>query len=87
MMRGVSASELPQCLACSRAALCRTPVQVKAVVLRISSPGGSAVASDMIAREVGRLSSQGVPVVACIGDVGASGGYYIAGAAAQLAAC
>jgi membrane-bound ClpP family serine protease len=54
-------------------------VQVKAVVLRINSPGGSAVASDMIAREVQLLKESGKPVVACMGDVAASGGYYIAG--------
>jgi hypothetical protein len=54
--------------------------QVKAVVLRINSPGGSAVASDMIAREVQLLRDAGKPVVACMGDVAASGGYYIAGA-------
>lgn len=53
--------------------------QVKAVVLRINSPGGSAVASDMIAREVQLLRDAGKPVVACMGDVAASGGYYIAG--------
>lgn len=53
--------------------------QVKAVVLRINSPGGSAVASDMIAREVQLLKEAGKPVVACMGDVAASGGYYIAG--------
>jgi ATP-dependent protease ClpP protease subunit len=54
-------------------------LQVKAVVLRINSPGGSAVASDMIAREVQLLRDSGKPVVACMGDVAASGGYYIAG--------
>ncbi len=49
-------------------------------MLRINSPGGSAVASDMIAREVQLLKDAGKPVVACMGDVAASGGYYIAGA-------
>jgi ATP-dependent protease ClpP protease subunit len=53
--------------------------QVKAVVLRINSPGGSAVASDMIAREVQLLRDAGKPVVAVMGDVAASGSYYIAG--------
>lgn len=48
-------------------------------MLRINSPGGSAVASDMIAREVQLLRDAGKPVVACMGDVAASGGYYIAG--------
>ena len=61
--------------------------QVKAVVLRINSPGGSAVASDMIAREVQLLREAGKPVVACMGDVAASGGYYIAGALVLLCWC
>jgi protease IV len=49
-----------------------------AVVLRIESPGGSAVASDVIWREVCRLGESGKPVVVSMGDVAASGGYYIA---------
>jgi protease-4 len=52
--------------------------QFKAVVLRVNSPGGSAFASDVVAREVGLLKKQGVPVVVSMGDVAASGGYYIA---------
>lgn len=52
--------------------------QFKAVVLRVNSPGGSAFASDVVAREVGLLRKQGVPVVVSMGDVAASGGYYIA---------
>lgn len=52
--------------------------RVKAVVLRVNSPGGSAFASDVVAREVGLLKKQGVPVVVSMGDVAASGGYYIA---------
>ena len=51
---------------------------VKAVVLRVNSPGGSAFASDVVAREVGLLKAQGIPVVVSMGDVAASGGYYIA---------
>ncbi|WNJ18103.1 signal peptide peptidase SppA [Pontibacter sp. G13] len=50
---------------------------VKAVVLRINSPGGSALASDMIAEEV-RLTGLEKPIVASMGNVAASGGYYIA---------
>jgi protease IV len=50
----------------------------RAVVLRIESPGGSAVASDVIWREVSRLRESGKPVVVSMGDVAASGGYYIA---------
>ena len=51
---------------------------VKAVVLRIDSPGGSYVASDTIRREVIALRSTGKPVIASMANVAASGGYYIA---------
>lgn len=51
---------------------------VKAVVLRIDSPGGSYVASDLIRREVQRLRESGKPVVASMGQVAASGGYFAA---------
>jgi len=50
---------------------------VKAIVLRINSPGGSALASDIIWREV-NLAQQEKPVLASMGNVAASGGYYIA---------
>ncbi len=53
--------------------------QVAAVVVRINSPGGSAVASDVIARELALMRAAGKPVIASMGDVAASGGYYIAG--------
>lgn len=49
---------------------------VKAVVFRINSPGGSALASDVIAEEV-RLTSLEKPIVASFANVAASGGYYI----------
>ena len=48
--------------------------RVKAIVLRVDSPGGSAVASDLIHHEVVRIDK---PVVASMGNVAASGGYYI----------
>lgn len=51
---------------------------VKAVVLRIDSPGGSYVASDAIRREISALRRTGTPVVASMANVAASGGYYIA---------
>jgi len=52
---------------------------VKAVVLRINSPGGSVTASDIMYNRVMQFRrNKGVPVVAMIADVGASGGYYIA---------
>ncbi len=49
---------------------------VKAVVLRVNSPGGSALASDIIQREV-RLLQKDKPIVVSMGDVAASGGYWI----------
>lgn len=51
--------------------------RVKAVVLRVDSPGGSGVASDLIWRAVGRARKE-KPVVVSMGPVAASGGYYIA---------
>lgn len=55
----------------------RTDSTVKAVVLRINSPGGSALASDVIWREA-VLTQKEKPLVVSMGDVAASGGYYIA---------
>ncbi|MEN9370701.1 MAG: hypothetical protein RI952_1566 [Bacteroidota bacterium] len=63
----------------------RLDKNVKAVVLRINSPGGSALASDVIWREV-ILTKKVKPVIASMGDVAASGGYYIACAADQIIA-
>jgi protease-4 len=52
---------------------------VKAVVLRINSPGGAVTASDIMYQEVLRFRHEtGKPVVACMMDVAASGGYYVA---------
>ena len=50
----------------------------RAVVLRVNSPGGSYTASDVIWREVVRLRAAGKPVIVSMGDVAASGGYFIA---------
>lgn len=52
--------------------------QVKAVVLRIDSPGGSVFASEVIRREVDELKKAGKPIVASMSSLAASGGYYIA---------
>jgi protease-4 len=52
--------------------------RVKAVVLRVDSPGGSALASDIIWREMQLLWETDKPVVISVGDLAASGGYYIA---------
>jgi protease-4 len=59
---------------------------VKAVVLRVDSPGGSYVASDAIRREVHQLRRAGKPVVASMASVAASGGYYIAMPADEIVA-
>jgi protease IV len=58
----------------------------RAIVLRVNSPGGSYVASDTIWREVVRARNAGKPVVVSMGDVAASGGYYIAMAADAIVA-
>jgi protease-4 len=60
--------------------------RVRAIVLRVNSPGGSYVASDTIWREVVRARQAGTPVVASMGDVAASGGYFIAMAADAIVA-
>lgn len=59
--------------------------KVKAIVFRINSPGGSALASDVIWREI-KLAIEKKPVVASLGDVAASGGYYIACPATKIIA-
>ena len=59
---------------------------IRAVVLRIDSPGGSVLASEQIYREVQALKHDGKPVVVSMSDVAASGGYYIAAAADQILA-
>ncbi len=56
----------------------RNDDDIAAVVLRIDSPGGSMMASEVIRREVKALRDAGKPVVASMGTVAASGGYYIA---------
>jgi protease-4 len=56
------------------------------VVLRIDSPGGSALASEVIHREVVALRAAGKPVVVSMGDLAASGGYYIAAPANRIIA-
>lgn len=56
---------------------------IKAVVLRVNSPGGSALASDVIWREI-MLTKKVKPVVVSMGDLAASGGYYISCAADRI---
>lgn len=66
----------------------RADANVKAIVLRIDSPGGSTTASDVIWRElvVTRDEKPGRPLVASMSDLAASGGYYLAIAAPQIVA-
>lgn len=52
--------------------------RVRAIVFRVDSPGGSASASEVIRREVDRARDKGKPVVASMGDVAGSGGYWVA---------
>lgn len=61
----------------------RTDSTIKAVVLRVNSPGGSAMASDVVWREV-VLTKAEKPFIVSMGDVAASGGYYIACAADRI---
>ena len=63
----------------------RKDKKVKAIILRVNSPGGSALASDVIWRET-KLAQKEKPLVVSMGDYAASGGYYIACAADKIIA-
>jgi len=63
----------------------RRDSSIKAIVLRVNSPGGSAYGSEVIWREV-KLAREAKPVVVSMGDVAASGGYYISAAADTIIA-
>jgi len=60
--------------------------RIKAVVLRIDSPGGSALASELIRQGIKRLQASGKPVVVSMGSMAASGGYWIAADADEIVA-
>ncbi len=60
--------------------------QVRAIVFRVNSPGGSAVGSDLVWRAVREAQSRGKPVVVSMGDVAGSGGYYVAMGADSIVA-
>lgn len=60
--------------------------QVKAVVLRVDSPGGSAYASDIIRQEIELIKAAGKPVIASMGTYAASGGYWISAPADKIIA-
>jgi len=55
--------------------------EIAAIVLRIDSPGGSALASELIWRALARAKEKGKPVIASFSDLAASGGYYVAASA------
>ena len=60
--------------------------KIKAVVLRVNSPGGSAFGSELVRRELELTRAAGKPVVVSMGDVAASGGYWISTAADEMIA-
>jgi protease-4 len=59
---------------------------IKALVVRVDSPGGDAVASEIIRSEIAAFKSTGRPVLVSMGSVAASGGYWIASAATEITA-
>jgi protease IV len=60
--------------------------KVEAIVFRVDSPGGSAVASEVVGHEVARARSEGKPVVVSMGNVAGSGGYWISAGADKIVA-
>jgi protease-4 len=60
--------------------------KIKAIVLRVDSPGGSAFGSELVRRELELARSAGKPVVVSMGDVAASGGYWISTASDEIIA-
>jgi len=62
----------------------RTDKNIKGVVLRVNSPGGSSLASEIIWREAELLKKEGKPLVVSMGDLAASGGYYISAPADSI---
>ena len=64
----------------------REDEQIKAVVLRVDSPGGSAFASELIRRELELTRAAGKPVIVSMGNVAASGGYWMSMAADEVIA-
>lgn len=80
---GARGAALEPLIATLRAA--RGDPRAVGVVLHVDSPGGSALVSDLVYREVVRLAEK-KPVVACLSNVAASGGYYVAAAAHAIVA-
>jgi protease IV len=59
---------------------------IRAIVFRVNSPGGSALGSDLVWRALGEARQRGKPVVVSMGDVAGSGGYYVAMGADRIVA-
>ena len=62
----------------------RNDEKVKAIVLRVDSGGGSKTASELIRRELASVQEAGIPVIASMGSVAASGGYWISATADEI---
>lgn len=78
--------EHPVSLLLEQLDLARRDPAIKAVILRINSPGGTVVASELMHQEVMHFRKSGKPVVAIMMDVAASGGYYLACACDEIVA-
>jgi protease-4 len=71
----------------ARLRMAENDASVKALIIRVNSPGGSVTASDILYREVRRFrETTGKPVIASMGEIAASGGYYISLAADEILA-
>ncbi|MFQ5423813.1 MAG: signal peptide peptidase SppA [Phycisphaerae bacterium] len=83
----LSEGEHPVSLTVEKLAAAARDKRVKAVVLRINSPGGTVTASDILYQEIQAFKEKtGKPVVACFMDVAASGAYYLACASDEIVA-
>jgi len=81
----LSKFESPVAFLKERLELAREDSRIKAVVLRVNSPGGGVTASDIMYKELVKFKEDtGIPVIACFMDVAASGGYYISMAADKI---
>ncbi len=71
---------------CQHLEMAKKDRSVKAVIMQVNSPGGEVVASDQIHHAITQVRNAGKPVVAVIGTMGASGGYYLACACDKIIA-
>ncbi|GAA2757974.1 signal peptide peptidase SppA [Actinopolymorpha rutila] len=84
--RGLSSTSIGSDTAAGALRAAAADPKVRAVVVRVDSPGGSYVASDAVRREVVRVREAGKPVVVSMGTVAASGGYFVSMAADSIVA-